>query len=135
MEKSENIILFDGICNLCNGIVKFIIKRDSKRTFKFASLQSETGQSFLFKFGLNPIFFQTIIYIRDNSYFIESAAVLNILKDLGSGWKMFYVLIVIPKFIRDFFYRIISKTRYKIFGKCKTCIVPTPDIKDRFLEW
>lgn len=132
--KNTQIILFDGVCNLCNGFVQFIIKRDPNAKFNFASIQSERGQSLLKKMGLPTNDFDSFVYIKGDNYFLKSSAGLNVLKDLGRLWQLFYVFIVIPKFIRDFFYSIIAKTRYKIFGKRDFCMIPTPEIKQRFLE-
>lgn len=134
MENNTQIILFDGVCNLCNGFVQFLIKRDKKARFKFASLQSANGQSLLLKFGLPTADFNSFVYIKGDHYFAKSAAGLNVLKDLGGLWQFFYAFIVIPGFIRDFIYSAIAKKRYKLFGKRETCMVPTPDIKNRFLE-
>lgn len=134
MNNNTQIILFDGVCNLCNGFVQFLIKRDKKARFKFASLQSESGQSLLLKFNLPPDDFHSFIYIKGDSHYTKSTAALNVLKDMGGPWKLFYVFILTPKFIRDFIYSSIAKSRYKLFGKRETCMVPTPDIKKRFLE-
>lgn len=134
MDNNTQIILFDGICNLCNGSVQFLIKRDKKAKFKFASLQSASGQSLLLKFGLPKDDFHSFVYIKGDHYFIKSDAGLNVLKDMRGLWQLFYVFILIPKFIRDFIYSSIAKKRYKLFGKRDTCMVPTPEIKQRFLE-
>lgn len=131
--NNTRIILFDGVCNLCNDFVQFIIKRDPKAKFKFASLQSPEGLLLLNKFGLPTTDFDSLVYINGDNYLIKSNAGLAILKELEGFWKLFYVFIIIPKFIRDFFYDIISKTRYKIFGKRTSCMIPTPEIKQRFL--
>lgn len=128
-----NIILFDGICNLCNGTVLFIIKRDKKALFRFAAIQSETGQSLIKQYGSNNETNRTIYYIRDEECFQKSTAILHILKDLGKGWKLFYPFILIPTCIRDAIYMFISHNRYRLFGKRQTCMTPTPEIKNRFL--
>jgi predicted DCC family thiol-disulfide oxidoreductase YuxK len=129
----KQIILFDGVCNLCNGFVQFIIKRDPNAKFKFASLQSENAQAILYKFGLDKHNFDSFVYIKGENYFIKSSAGLEVLKDMGGAWQLFYVFVMVPKFIRNFFYDIISKTRYKIFGKRDSCMIPTQEIKERFL--
>lgn len=134
MDNNTHIILFDGMCNLCNGFVQFLIKRDKKVKFKFASLQSVSGQSLLLKFGLPTDDFNSFVYIKGNHYFAKSAAGLNVLKDLGGLWQFFYAFIVIPGFIRDFIYGFIAKKRYKLFGKRDSCMIPTQEIKQRFLE-
>lgn len=134
MNNNTQIILFDGVCNLCNGFVQFLIKRDPNAKFKFASLQSESGQSLLFKFGLPTDNFHSFIYIKGDNHYTKSTAALNVLRDIGGLWQLFYVFILAPKFIRDFIYSSFAKKRYKLFGKRETCMVPTPDIKKRFLE-
>ena len=122
MINNENILLFDGFCNLCSRLVNFIIKRDKKAKFLFVSLQSASGQSMFKKFGLPTDDFDSVVYIRSDKYFLKSSAILHILKELGSIWKLFFIFIIIPNFIRDFIYKIIAKTRYKIFGRHDSCI-------------
>lgn len=127
------IILFDGLCNLCNGSVRVIIKRDRLGVFKFASLQSEIGQTLLKQYGIQNDKTDTIVYINDVRFFLRSSAVLNILKDLGGIWKLWYGFIIIPKFIRDFVYNAISKSRYKVFGKRDDCVIIMENQRHRFL--
>jgi predicted DCC family thiol-disulfide oxidoreductase YuxK len=132
-ETGTDIILFDGICNLCNGLVLFIIKRDKDGRFKFASLQSDFGQRSLKQFGLVETGFESLVLIRGDKYYLKSTGVLKMLKELGGIWKAFYIFIVIPHPVRDFFYDMVAKSRYKIFGKRNTCMIPTPELKERFL--
>ena len=122
MINNKNILLFDGYCNLCSRLVNFIIKRDKKAKFLFVSLQSESGQSLLKKFGLPTDDFDSVVYISNNKNFQKSSAILHILKELGGIWKFFFIFIIIPNFIRDFIYKIIAKTRYKIFGRQDSCM-------------
>ena len=133
MTTSGPILLFDGVCNLCNGLVKFIIRRDRGAKIRFAPLQSPAGQSLLKISGLAANEIDSVVYMSGDKRFLKSSAVLHLLKELGGGWRLFYVFIIIPKFIRDFFYNIIARMRYKVFGKTESCMVPTPDIKERFL--
>jgi len=133
-DNTPHILLFDGVCNLCTGIVKFIIKRDKKEKFRFAALQSESGQALLKKFGLSATDLDTFILISGDKYYTKSTAGLLVLKALGGLWEVLYVYIVFPESMRDFIYDFVAKTRYHIFGKRDTCIVPTPEIKRRFLE-
>ncbi len=132
--NEAHILLFDGVCNLCNTIVQFTIKRDLKEKFKFASLQSESGQALLKKFGLPTDDFDSFVFIKGDKYFLKSSAGLHVLKELGGVWKLFYVFIIFPKPMRDLMYSIIAKSRYKIFGKRDTCIVQTQRLKQRFLQ-
>ena len=122
MINSDNILMFDGVCNLCSRLVQFINKRDKKAKLLFISLQSAYGQSLLRKFGLPSDDFDTVVYIRGDKYFLKSSAILHILKELGGIWKLFIIFIIIPGFIRDYIYKIIAKTRYKIFGRQDSCI-------------
>lgn len=133
MNNNDPILLFDGICNLCNSLVIFIIKKDPKSKFKFAALQSSGGQTLLKKFGLPSNDLNSIVYIKGKKYFLKSTAVLYTLKDLGGFWKLSFVFIIVPKFIRNIFYNLIAKSRYRIFGKRDTCMVPDPQIFQRFI--
>lgn len=127
------VILFDGICNLCCGWVQFLIRKDKDEKFLFASIQSESGIKLLHSVGLSNRMMESVVYVKSNQSFRESTAVLEILKELGGIWKIFLVLKIIPKTIRDKIYRFISKKRYHIFGTRNTCYLPTPENKKRFL--
>ena len=130
---NEYIILFDGVCNLCNSIVKFIIKRDKKKRFKFASMQSETGVSLLKRNKLPHNTLDTFVYIRKSKPLTRSKAGLYVLNDLGRIWKTFFIFILLPPFIRDFFYNLIAGSRYKIWGKKDHCMIPSSDVSERFI--
>lgn len=129
-----NIILFDGICNLCNKVILFIIKRDKKALFRFAAIQSNAGQALIKRYAVQNNQNSTIYYIRDNKCFQRSTAILHILKDLGGIWKCFYLFILIPTCIRDIIYLSISRNRYKLFGKRRECMIYTPDMANRFID-
>lgn len=132
--SGKKLILFDGVCNFCNFWVNFIIDRDSKDLFRFASLQSEFGQSILKNINLSTDDFDTFLLIDEAGYYIKSTAALIVLKNI-SGWlKILYPFIYLPKFLRDSLYSIIAKNRYNIFGKSETCRVPTDSEKSRFVE-
>ena len=131
---SHPIILFDGVCNLCNGFVQFVIKRDKKELFHFGALQSQKAQQLLANFNLSEKQLKTIVLVDGNNVFIESTAVLKIAKQLQGGWKLFYACVIIPKFIRDWFYKIVSRYRYRIFGKQDSCMIPTPELQSRFID-
>jgi len=128
----QKIILFDGVCNLCNGFVQFIIERDRKAVFKFAALQSDFGQAFLKSHNLNPLALKSVILIDDEKVFTQSTAALKIIKQLDGFWKLGYIFVVIPPFIRNGFYKIVAKYRYNWFGKKDRCMIPTPELKSRF---
>jgi len=124
------LILFDGVCNLCNGFVNFIIDRDKKKEFKFASLQSAYAQKLLKD---RPNDLDSVVFYDSESFFEKSDAVFKIAEVLP-GYRWLRILKVIPKGIRDFVYNFVAKNRYKLFGQRETCRIPTPDLKGRFLE-
>jgi predicted DCC family thiol-disulfide oxidoreductase YuxK len=132
--NETNILLFDGVCNLCSKTVQFIIRKDPKAKFRFASLQSQSGQLLLTQLGLLPDTFNSLIYIRDKRFYLKSTAVLKVLQELSGGWRLLFCLIILPRFIRDFVYDFIAKRRYFIFGKSETCWIPSQEYLDRFLE-
>lgn len=136
MKQAEKkaIILFDGICKFCNGTVNWLIKQDTDEKFLFASLQSEAGQRLLEQFNLPKAHFDSFIFIHGEQYFIKSTAALQIAKELRKCWKFLYVLILVPKSMRDFFYDYFAKNRYKWFGKKQECTIPSPEIRKRFLD-
>ncbi|NIN63082.1 MAG: DUF393 domain-containing protein [Candidatus Aenigmarchaeota archaeon] len=128
------LILFDGVCNLCTGTVIFVIKRDNKSHFKFASLQSPLGQRLLGEFGLPREDFKTFVLVKDDRPYTQSTAVLKVLKEMPWGWPLIYGFIVVPRPIRDWIYRLIAKNRYRLFGKRSSCLIPANDVKNRFLD-
>jgi predicted DCC family thiol-disulfide oxidoreductase YuxK len=129
----ERIILFDGVCNFCSGAIQFIIKRDPKAHFKFASLQGEVGRGLLKQFNLNDSM-TTLVLIEGNQYFTRSTAALRICKKLTGGYPILSFLHVIPRPLRDFVYNYVAKNRYRWFGQKSSCFLPTPAIKKRFLD-
>jgi predicted DCC family thiol-disulfide oxidoreductase YuxK len=131
--SNKPTILFDGVCNLCNGAVQFVINRDRPGKFRFASLQSTVGKSYLQKFNLKPDVY-SIILIKDNRVLDKSSAVLEIARDLSGLWPALSVFKIVPKVFRDAVYDFIAKRRYKWFGKKDECMIPTPELKARFLE-
>lgn len=128
------IILFDGVCNLCNGAINFIIKHDPKGTFKFASLQGETGKRLLQQHQINPAETDSIVLIDKENVSVKSSAALRIAKYLDKGFPLLFGFMIVPKFIRNAVYDFIAKNRYKWFGKKESCMIPTPELKSRFLD-
>ena len=131
--NDKKIVLFDGVCNLCNSSVQFIIKHDKKNQFLFGSLQGETGQQYLEKFHLPLNAFNSFMLVENELLYTRSTAALRMLKHLGGGWQLLYALMVVPRFIRDAVYNLIAKNRYKWFGKQEACWIPTPALKAKFL--
>ena len=128
------LILFDGVCNFCNFWVNFALKRDRKKKLKFTTLQGETAKQLLLKYNINPTSLSSVILIDNGKAYTQSSAAIRICKYLNGGWKLFYGLMIIPKFIRDFFYNIIARNRYKWFGKKEECMMPAAELKERFLD-
>ena len=131
--NDKPIILFDGVCNLCSGSVQFILKRDKEKKFTFASLQSTTGQKLLSQFNLPNDTFNSFVLYQDGRMYTRSTAALKLFQQLR-GWKWVKMFWIVPKFIRDAVYNLIAKNRYKWFGKKNECWLPTPALKERFLE-
>jgi predicted DCC family thiol-disulfide oxidoreductase YuxK len=128
------IILFDGVCNLCNSSVQFVIKHDANNKFKFAALQSEYAKNILAAHQINAEKLSSLVLIEDQKIYTESTGALRIAKNLGLPTSLLYVFIIIPPFIRNAVYKYIARNRYKWFGKKEECWIPTPALKNRFLE-
>jgi|TARA_B100001094_G_C18078973_1_gene744136 predicted DCC family thiol-disulfide oxidoreductase YuxK len=133
-KENSKVILFDGVCNLCNNSVKFIIKNDKRDIFKFAPLQSEYGINVQNRHNINTNEINSIILINGEKIFTKSNAALRIAKDLGAPYFIFYIFIVIPVFIRNFIYDFIAKNRYKWFGKMESCMIPSNELKNKFFD-
>ncbi len=132
-DPSHPIVLFDGVCNLCNGSVQLILKRDQRGIFRFASLQSEAGRSLMAGHGLDPDALSSVVLIEDGRAWEESSAALRIARHLAGPWKLLRIFAVIPQPLRDAVYRWIARNRYRWFGKTETCWLPTPELRARFL--
>ncbi|WP_443938288.1 thiol-disulfide oxidoreductase DCC family protein [Pedobacter sp. MW01-1-1] len=132
MFERESIIFFDGVCNLCNASVQFVIERDRKNTFKFSALQGELAKEVLPKFAIDIRKLDSIVLLEGGKCFTESTAALRIAKQLSGAWPLLYVFIIVPSFVRNPVYRFIANNRYKWWGKQESCWVPTPALKNRF---
>lgn len=132
--ENKSIILFDGVCNLCNASVNFVIKHDKKAQFLFASFQSDAAKEIMLHFNLKNLNLDSIVLIDDGKIYEKSTAILIIARLLNGGYKLFYFFIVIPKSVRDRLYSYIAKNRYKFFGKRERCMIPSPELRNRFLE-
>ncbi len=134
MNTTEHpVLLFDGVCNLCNGSVQFIIERDPDARFRFASLQSEEGQAVLSRFENRPSDLSSVVLIQDDQLYARSEAALRVARQLGGGWSLLYAFIVVPRPIRDAVYDWIARNRYRWFGKKDACMIPSPNLQSRFL--
>ena len=128
------ILLFDGVCNLCNSSVQTIIALDKNKLFRLAALQSPTGQHLLKKFNLPTSELSSVVMIDHQKAYLRSDVPLEVMRQLGGLWQLLYVFKIIPRFIRDGIYNWIARNRYRWFGKQEACMMPTPDIKQRFLD-
>lgn len=127
------ILLFDGECNLCNGLVRWVIERDPEGTFRFAALQSEAGQALLEGHDLPTRDFDTFVVVDDGDVYTKSSAALRVLKGLGLPYSLAYPAVVVPRFLRDRAYDVVANRRYGWFGRREACLVPTPERRERFL--
>lgn len=131
--ETKDIILFDGICNFCDATINFVINHDKKGNFVFAPLQSSTGEALLKKFAISREVTDSMVLIEGEKVYVKSTAALRISRKLNGLYPLLYGFIILPKFIRDSVYDLIAKNRYKWFGKKDSCMLPTPEIRQRFL--
>ncbi|SRR5690606_6485831 len=136
LEPGKKIILFDGVCNLCNSSVQFVIKRDKKDIFRFAPLQSEIGKKMVEERGIDTSTVDSIILVEPNiAYYTKSSAAIEIANDLGGIWQILNVFTyILPVSVRDWIYDFIARNRYKWFGKKEECMIPTPEMKAKFIS-
>jgi predicted DCC family thiol-disulfide oxidoreductase YuxK len=134
MEEATRIVLFDGVCNFCNGSVNFIIARDPRGEFSFAAIQSETGGRLMREAGMDPAECDSVILIEDGNAYVRSDAALRIARRLGAPWSAAYALTVLPRALRDLVYRLVAENRYRFFGRRDECMLPTPEVRGRFLD-
>lgn len=127
------VLLFDGVCNLCNASVQTVIRADKREQFFFASLQSDAARELLRDSGLQEDHLDSVVLYKDGTFYTHSDAALQAARLMGGGWALLYGFIIIPKFLRDGIYNWIARNRYRWFGKKDECWLPTPDLKTRFL--
>ena len=130
----QSIILFDGVCNLCNAAVQFVIKRDRKNQFVFASLQSGEGKKILAEHNFPGNEMHSFVLVENRKLYDRSTAALRVVKKLNGIWGLLFGLIIVPKFIRDGVYNIIARKRYQWFGRKDECMIPTPELRAKFLS-
>jgi predicted DCC family thiol-disulfide oxidoreductase YuxK len=137
--ETNPIILYDGVCGLCNGLVQFILKRDVHDRFRFASLQSEFAETLLKRHGADARDLDTFYVVIDHGQPVErvlmrSDAILHVVKTLGGIWTLAGVGRILPKVLRDGMYRVVARNRYRVFGKHETCMLPSPQHRAKFLD-
>ena len=135
LPKNKELILFDGVCNLCNTSVQLVIKNDKNNIFLFAPLQGQTAKDIISKYNIDTSKVDSILlYIPEKGLFLKSTAALKIASRLGFAWNLLSLFLIIPAFIRNWIYDLIAKNRYKWFGKKEACMFPTKELKSKFLE-
>ena len=132
--KNQKLILFDGVCNLCDASVQYVIKHDKNDRFRYAALQSEVGQQILKKYNIDRSKMDSILlYTPDKGITYKSTAALQIASQLGFPRNLMSVFLIVPAVIRNWVYDYIAKNRYKWYGKKEECMIPTPELKSKFL--
>jgi len=133
LKTEKKIILFDGVCNLCNSSVTFVIQRDKKDLFRFAALQEPAGQLLIEKHQIDISKTDSIILIDGDKAYVKSTAALKVARHLGGAYPLLYGFMIVPNFIRNWVYDYVAKNRYKWYGKKDSCMIPTPELKSKFL--
>lgn len=135
LPQDKKIVLFDGVCNLCNNAVIFIIEHDKKDVFRFASLQSEIGEKLVEDRGMDPEELHSIVLIDPGvAYYRKSTAALEISRELSGGYSLLKNFLFLPESLRDGIYNFVANNRYKWYGKKENCMIPTPELKSKFLD-
>ncbi len=131
---NRHIVIFDGVCNFCNGAVNFIIKRDPAGRFVFTPMQSPIGQGLIENYGAEMAGLDTFLLVKDGHCYERTDAALEITKDLTGFWYLFRIMKILPRPFRDYFYRLFARNRYALFGRRDTCMLPTESVRERFLD-
>lgn len=130
----QSVILFDGVCNFCNAAVQLVIKRDKEKRYVFCSLQSERAKEFLAGYNTDSQSLLSFILVEEGKVYTKSTAALRVARHLSGLWSLLYPLIVLPKSLRDIPYTFIANNRYKWFGKREECMIPSEELRARFLD-
>lgn len=133
LPKNKKIILFDGVCNFCNDVINKIIAKDTKNVFVFASLQSEIGQKIVKHIGLSNDLDTIVLYEPGIAYYVKSDAAIEIAKQIGGIYSLLRIGNLLPRRLRNLTYDYIARNRYKWYGKKDACMIPTPEMKAKFL--
>ncbi|MEL6923463.1 MAG: thiol-disulfide oxidoreductase DCC family protein [Bacteroidota bacterium] len=133
LKQGKAIILFDGVCNLCNGLVQFVLPRDTQQLFNFAALQSETGAAIQQAYGFDPNNLKTFIILHGDEVLTRSSAALFLLQRLGGLWSLMRICWIVPRPLRDLVYNFVARNRYRWFGREESCMLPQPEWMERFV--
>jgi predicted DCC family thiol-disulfide oxidoreductase YuxK len=132
--ENKGVILFDGVCNFCNSTINLVMEKDSRNYFVFAPLQSETGRELLARHQIDPLATDSIVLIENDQAYTKSTAALRIAKRLKGAYPLLYGAIIIPPFLRNIIYDYVARNRYKWFGKKDACMIPTPEMRAKFIS-
>ncbi len=132
-ETRAPIVLYDGVCGFCNQSVQLILRNDRRGRFRFAALQSEVGQALLRRHGLPTDDFDTFVLVEDGRAYLRSAGALRVARGMDGAWKLLSALTIVPRPVRDFFYDLFARNRYRMFGRLDACMLPPPEVRSRFL--
>jgi predicted DCC family thiol-disulfide oxidoreductase YuxK len=133
--ENKTLILFDGVCNLCNGTVNWLIRKDSQDQFRFVALQSDLGRKIIHYIGVDTSKTDSIIWYKPGeAYFYKSSAALKIAGQIGFPWQLLQIFSILPASLRDAVYDLVARNRYRWFGKKASCMMPSPELKSKFLE-
>jgi len=132
-KNNHKVILFDGVCNLCNSTVTYVIKRDKKDVFRFAALQDSAGQVLIKKHGIDTSKVDSILFVDGDKIYAKSTAALKIAKNMNGLYPLLYGFMIVPNFIRNWVYDYVASNRYRWYGKKESCMIPTPELKRKFL--
>jgi predicted DCC family thiol-disulfide oxidoreductase YuxK len=133
-DLDQPVLLFDGVCNLCNGFVRFVVRFDSAGRYLFAPLQSDVGRELLDRLDMPTESIETVVLVDEESVSTKSTAALRVLRELDGPWPLLSPLVVLPTGLRDRVYDLVATHRYRVFGRTDECQVPDPEIRERFLE-
>jgi predicted DCC family thiol-disulfide oxidoreductase YuxK len=128
------IVLYDGVCGLCNRSVQLILRNDRRGRFRFAALQSDAGRALLEKFGLPPEALDSVVLVDGGQAWRKSRAALRIARRMDPPWPLLWPLVIIPRPVADLLYNLLARNRYRIFGKLDACMIPPPEVRARFLS-
>lgn len=131
--KNRRVIVFDGVCNFCNGTVRFIWRRDPNALFQFTPMQSVLAKELVMEYGIDNVGLDTFVLIKSGKAYTMTDAAMEIAKDLSGGWWLFNILRIVPSPVRDYFYRLFARNRYKFFGRTNECEVPSQELRSRFI--
>lgn len=130
----DNVIVFDGVCNFCSWAVQFVIERDPEGLFRFAPAQSEAGRRLLEQYGVDPEELETFLLVRDGKAYTRSDGAIAVASKFRGLWRLLGLVRILPGPFRDRCYSLFARNRYRLFGRKESCMIPTPDVRARFLE-